>query len=141
MTSEALSSSNDWDSIGIPDVFVTGDRKAIIEDALLKAAEAYGDPICGTTRATFALPCGTKVLKVPFTLSGISQNRTEANHKDGVPLADCRIVSEDGDVPILEMERVTPAERFSGRMPDWVYGVDSEQVGYTADGRLVAYDL
>lgn len=51
------------------------------------------------------------------------------------------------DVPILFMERVEPVnwkEKLKSigdfEFPDWVNSVDCGQVGYTRDGRLVAYD-
>lgn len=143
-----LESPNHWDHVGMPpDVYVCSGNLAAVEAALAKAHQLYGDPICGTTRATFAMPCGTKVLKVPYTECGIAQNRDEAKHNSNpgpyyahVPLADCRLVEDENGVPLLEMERVTPVTSKSG-LPVWVGDIDSDQVGHTADGRLVAYDL
>lgn len=45
-------------------------------------------------------------------------------------------------VLLLRMERIvrfpTPRQRLT--LPDWTTCVDCQQVGWTADGRLVAYD-
>ena len=39
------------------------------------------------------------------------------------------------------MELVKPIEMNNlKKLPDWVYSIDMVQVGYTRDGRLVAYD-
>lgn len=147
--SKPLDSSNSWDTVGIPDVLIDAPRtRANVQAALNKAAALYGNPIYGTTRATFALPCGTKVLKIPYTEGGIYQNEREAQHHEkpqkyyeDVPLAACSLTEDENGVPLLEMERVTPLMRYDSRMPSWAYDVDSEQVGITTDGRIVAYDL
>lgn len=40
----------------------------------------------------------------------------------------------------LVMEYVRQAKESWEDLPRWTYGVDCKQVGYTHDGRLVAYD-
>ena len=99
----------------------------------------YGEPQCGRTRATFDRGDGT-VVKIPFTGEGFASNAFEARHNDpGISLAKCEI-GWHGDAGFLVMERVTPITDYTD-LPEWTGWVDCAQVGHTADGRLVAYDL
>jgi hypothetical protein len=78
----------------------------------------------------------------------------EAHYFDDVPIAECYLL-EDG---ILMMERVRPVydlnrdesgqeltweerKKLGYREPRWAGKVDCNQIGYTAAGKLVAYDL
>jgi len=109
-------------------------------DLITKYASQYGEPIVGRTRAVFIRD--DEVIKIPFCLEGLLGNWDEANHTDpGIPLARCRLESED-DCKVLIMERVEPLLRSDGeQLPEWTDWVDGQQVGYTLDGRLVAFDL
>jgi hypothetical protein len=82
------------------------------------------------------------VLKVPLTWEGDAANEREAKHSDSfIPLARCRAHhSLPSGVILLWMERVQPIVVPTPH-PLWVDSVDCGQVGYTADGCLVAYDL
>jgi hypothetical protein len=106
--------------------------------------EKYGTPKIGRTRAVFDSQDGN-VIKVPFTDEGEMANGYE--HKAGkeenpyIPVAANRFDKIDG-VDILIMEKVKEY-RFASYndVPDWVGSVDSGQVGYDRNGKLVAYDL
>lgn len=104
----------------------------------------YGKPIgSGRNRVVFDRKDGT-VVKIPKNWDGESDNNREANwSSDEVPLAQCHsesVGSGDSEMTVLVMEKVTPVQGFKG-LPDWVSWVDCQQVGYTKDERLVAYDL
>jgi hypothetical protein len=92
------------------------------------------------------------VVKVPMNEGGMTDNDWEGSVSNGPrPLREwsvvypkTRLVWHD-DVPILFMERVIPvtSKRIRARLkkvPRWVGCVDCGQVGFTKDGRLVAYD-
>jgi hypothetical protein len=83
------------------------------------------------------------VLKVPLTWEGDTDNEREAKHDDKfIPLARARAHhSLPSGVLLLWMERVCPQVVDLRTCPSWVHAVDCQQVGLTADGRLVAYDL
>lgn len=98
----------------------------------------------GRHRAVFALPGERYVLKVPIVEMGYFDNSRENRlcRRDGwllrKQMARCRLLPSG----LLVMERVTePHEHERRDFPDWVGGVDCGQVGYTQDGRLVAYDF
>lgn len=83
------------------------------------------------------------VIKVPFGEWGEYCNDNEALESaactDGT-LARCVAFKHSTTgVCLLRMERVV---RFpqKEKLPDWVGWIDSGQVGYVRDGRLVAYD-
>lgn len=80
------------------------------------------------------------VLKVPTRESGIAANFQEANESADY-LAKAEIdekISLLIGAPVLRMEYVEHVG-FSEN-PDWTWTIDGGQVGYTSDGRLVAYD-
>lgn len=92
------------------------------------------------------------VIKVPLNYEGIDDNLHEGKQRRPAgPLGEyetiyarTRLVHHH-DIPVLLMERVTHAtsaalDAYFGKIPSWVYGIDCCQVGFTKDGRLVAYD-
>jgi hypothetical protein len=83
------------------------------------------------------------VVKIPLNDEGFIANATEANwDSDYIPLAPCHFEwpTTGGDA-ILVMEKVVRFPARGEQLPDWTMSVDCAQVGYLADGRLVAYDL
>lgn len=78
----------------------------------------------------------------------------EAEYYSDVPIAECHLMEDN----TLVMERVMPVNNLNSRQgademtpeerrkrgfrrPDWSDRVDCEQIGYTRDDKLVAYDL
>lgn len=111
--------------------------------AIQKFTSLYGTPSIGRTRAVFDTNDGF-VIKVPYVDEGFYANHAEVVTSDTedayIPIAECRHDEKEG-VSVLIMEKVSIARVDYKNMPDWVYSVDCGQVGYTKDGRLVAYDL
>lgn len=102
----------------------------------------YGEPLLGTKRATYVDRTNRRVFKVPLNMAGIDANYAEDGHTDDfIPIAACRILDIEAEFPVLEMEWVEPLVVPRSELPDWTDWVDCAQVGHTADGRLVAYDL
>jgi hypothetical protein len=123
-----------------------------IEALLRRIGSRCGEPQVGGKRAVFSV--GEHwVLKVPLTWEGDIDNVNEARYyaqtvasetDEFIPVANCRVHhSLPSGVALLWMERVVPVTFKYGdpSCPDWVGWVDCGQVGYTADGHLVAYDL
>jgi hypothetical protein len=110
-------------------------------DLLARYSDLYGEPLLGRTRAVFDRGDGF-VIKVPLDDEGLLDNWSESRHDDeGLPLAKCTLEA-DGDCRILVMERVRmPTAEEARALPDWTDWIDCRQVGWTADGRLVAFDL
>lgn len=99
----------------------------------------------GRTRIVFHTD--TDVMKVPLNAQGLNDSDMEAYWsekygKDGyIPIATSRVELID-DLPVLRMERVRmPTESERQALPDWTGSVDCAQVGFTAAGELVAFDL
>lgn len=105
--------------------------------------EVFNFIASGTKRETFLSPCKNYVIKIPieqFTLLGLLENEREAQIYNETPnsiYAKCELI-ENG---WLKMEFVQP-KYFSkdDEYPDWTLTIAEHQVGYTRDGRLVAYD-
>lgn len=102
----------------------------------------------GRNRNTFDM--GRYVVKVPKNLCGFADNDWEGsvsnanNDPSVVRYARTRLAYVD-EVLIVFMEKVEPATSAEivarlGFEPDWTNDVDGGQVGFTRDGRLVAYD-
>src|SRR6266702_1257425 len=94
----------------------------------------------GCNRKTYLLPSGKNVIKIPFNDDGYLDNIMEAEqaYKDNWLLktqkARCKLLKNGW----LVMEYVKSIyELPDQKFPQWIYGVDSCQVGYTLDGRLV----
>jgi hypothetical protein len=108
---------------------------------IVSYAARYGEPILGRTRAIFDRGDGY-VVKIPRDEEGNLANWFEAHYDDpDVPLARCAL-EMDGDNAVLVMEWVEPVRGPArAELPAWTDWVDCRQVGRTADGRLVAFDL
>ena len=117
--------------------------------ALFRRYVAKGRPLeLGRTRCAFIYP--TFVVKFPITIEGIRDNDWEGSVSNAdddpeeIRLARTRLVLW-GSFPIVLMERVEWAsyreiEAKLGHVPDWVGSVDCGQVGFSRDGRLLAFD-
>jgi hypothetical protein len=97
----------------------------------------------GRHRAAFLLS-DSWVLKVPRVPEGEFDNEREVLHyESGDPhYARCELVQFQGMIA-LRMEYVTMAfdEEVVQPLPKWVQDIDCQQVGYTRDNRLVAFDF
>ena len=105
--------------------------------------EYHKEHIClgvGGTRVTYDIGNGL-VAKIP--LVGNSYNESEAaKSSSSDDLAQSVVVYERG-VAILLMEKVTPVQsddEIPTHLRRWAAKFDCSQVGWTQDGRLVAYD-
>lgn len=125
--------------------------------ALATYREMHGEPVIGSTRAVFITGSG-HVIKVPYSIEGEEANRSESQHEvavSDIPLtptealveADlpAEVIAADDGRPLLIVRAVevqpVPVD-YSGRLPAWVAKLpDGEQVGWLADGSLVAFDL
>lgn len=95
---------------------------------------------------------GAYVVKLPKNGDGCADNDWEGSLSNGESLGDMREIQYARTrmaywrgVPVVFMEKVEharPAEIVArlGYEPDWTMSVDCGQVGFTRDGRLVAYD-
>ncbi|WIB65430.1 hypothetical protein [Curtobacterium sp. MCBD17_040] len=99
----------------------------------------------GRTRIVFHT--NTDVMKVPIAEEGLLDSWREANWsqrygKTGeIPIATA-VEEFIDDVPVLRMERVRmPTREEHHTLPRWTGSVDCAQVGWTAAGELVAFDL
>jgi len=111
---------------------------------LLALYKRHGLPSVGRTRAVFKTGNG-EVLKIAFTSEGELANGNEvhaAQQADPfIPIARTRWGHEAGvDFTVMEEVEVVPRLDYKTQ-PEWVGYVDSGQVGYTKEGKLVAYDL
>lgn len=82
------------------------------------------------------------VIKIPRNEEGVHDNYWEEsvyirNKDDGI-YAKCEVIHEDG-IALLKMQRVKICSSTEN-LPDWVKFIDCQQVGYTNDGQLVAFD-
>ena len=113
-----------------------------VKQAIDHLTEIYGKPFKGRHRIVFIDHKNDEVLKVPSQYeSGIAANFQELDIQ-GKHLAKTKLdeqLSVRFGIPIIRMELVQEA---GGRknQPSWVNYIDCQQVGYTKDGRLVAYD-
>ncbi|SIL99080.1 Uncharacterised protein [Mycobacteroides abscessus subsp. abscessus] len=124
--------------------------------ALVAYRTMHGAPLVGSTRAVFPTGSG-HVIKVPYSIEGEEANRIESRHAavSDIPLTptetlvemdlpDDVVAADDGrPLLIVRAQEVQPVPvNYSGRLPDWVKNLpDGEQVGWLADGSLVAFDL
>ena len=113
-----------------------------LDTALHSASMRYPRLGSGRHRTVFDMGDGY-VLKLPWNFEGIYSNELEArtandNHSSDICYARCELIDFLG-VPAVKMEKVDIAPR--GKLPSWTSYVDCQQVGYTTDGRLVAYDF
>lgn len=120
-------------------------------EAFLKASQAalqdmearFGPPLGeGRHRAVFYDREAGEVIKVPIERSGIDANFYELDLQD-IILARTELdpSSTEYGIPLLRMEYVEPIPCTDHKgLPGWTLSIDCQQVGYTKDGRLVAYD-
>lgn len=127
------------------------ERKTV--SALMKIHEQmrglYGDPIgAGRHRTVWVDGDGVWVYKVPCLhspIEGIDANIDEISRvafgkEEYTPE---RVEVRMEDIPVVKMEYVSCWRNYhsnASEMPRWVDWIDCRQVGYTKDGRLVAYD-
>lgn len=83
------------------------------------------------------------VVKVALNDEGLIANMREANwDSDYIPLAPCHFDWPDPcRDAVLIMEKIARFPDYGEQLPEWTMSVDCAQVGYLADGTLVAYDL
>lgn len=125
--------------------------------ALATYRKMYGEPLIGSTRAVFITSSG-HVIKVPYSIEGEEANLIESRHAtvaSNIPLTptealveadlpDDVVAADDGrTLLIVQAVEVQPVpEGYSGHLPGWVAKLpDGEQIGWLADGSLVAFDL
>ena len=100
-------------------------------------------PCLGTGRHRTVFDMGDGwVLKLPQNIYGDGSNDLEvqlanSDEPSDIPFARCDMVDFFG-IPAVKMEKV---EQARGNLPEWTNYVDCGQVGWTQDGRLVAYDF
>ncbi len=99
--------------------------------------EIYGPPEKGRHRATFI--ANDYVIKIPMCEYGVGDNEYEAEQSDR-NLAQCHLVYDSDDFPILIMEKVIMVDY--DLLPHWAHNVDCSQVGLSKKtGRYVIYDF
>lgn len=104
----------------------------------------------GRNRAVYLLPGGKYVIKIPINALGLADNDEEhcfRHMKDPWAkkervFARCRLIP---GTFLLVMEYVEDASYQEirnklGKVPEWVGCIDSGQVGFNRQGKLVAYD-
>lgn len=120
--------------------FGSADLDAQAEAALAKLMAKYGEPLLGTTRATFLSK--NYVLKFPLNANGNRANDWEgsvsADH-----LARGRWLQIEGFICVMQ-ERLVELDWNNTKytdLPDWVECIDCGQVGYDKQGNLKAFDF
>lgn len=106
------------------------------------ARRKYGREIgAGLYRHVFG-ESPTYVVKVPRDEWGEFCNAGEAREAPTAAIfARCKAFKHPRTgVVLLRMERIVRFPTARTKLPDWTDGIDCQQVGWTADGRLVAYD-
>ena len=101
----------------------------------------------GRHRTVYKNPYTKSVIKIPSNVEGIFANIMEENfyHEyktsgDKIPKAKCFLENdEDTGLPIIHMECIEPL-KYGDNYPYWAHFVDFNQVGYTDNGDIVAYD-
>lgn len=120
--------------------------KTVSEELQSDYKEKYVELGRGRNRLTYDMGDGW-VVKIPLHMYGMEDNLTESKiyneTKDNpenycVQYAECMIFTYK-DIPLLIMEKVEPITHYYD-FPDWADYVDCQQVGYTKDGKVVAYD-
>lgn len=104
----------------------------------------------GNSRIAFFDDNKKFVYKIPRNYDGITNNQREQRlfklHIRGegwIPVARCKVFNPNPDIglPILVMEKIEKSSLKGTKIPDWVFFVDCQQVGYDKNGKLVAYDV
>lgn len=115
------------------------------ERAIALCQEMYGNPI-GEGRHRIVFGDGDYVVKCPTSASGVSACDEEvygAHFVDMYAKTSLDPLSKEvAPINLTRMERVKRIEEldYDPILPSWVNSIDCQQVGYTKDGRLVAYD-
>jgi hypothetical protein len=118
-------------------------RNQVAQRLFTTLASKYDYLSSGLYRAVFKMR-GDRVLKIPLNEAGEFCNDGEGSIIHDT-CARGKWLEIDGFVCVMQ-EYVEDASlsaikaRF-GRIPDWVAGVDSAQVGFTRSGQLKAYDF
>lgn len=112
--------------------------QGLLDKVLREAISLYGDPYAiGRHRTIFR--DGDWVIKVPTLESGIRACLEELHTQgNGFAKTTQDELGKKAGIPVVRMEFVT--HRGWSEKPDWTWSIDCGQVGYTKDGRLVAYD-
>lgn len=129
---------------------ITFDDEEAFEAAAMAVAKRLAarmeDAGQGRTRRAFFTPSGKHVVKVPLSWAGAEDNGTEAATyaaRRGDPdcvLAPCRMSSVNG-FPVLVMKRLDTFHLPPYEMlPQWTQCFDCCQVGFTPEGKLLAFD-
>ena len=99
--------------------------------------DVYGPPEEGRHRATFI--ANDYVIKIPLNEYGVGDNEYEAQQSDP-NLAQCHLVYDADDFPILIMEKVIMVPY--NVLPGWAHNTDCSQVGLSKKtGKYGVYDL
>lgn len=113
--------------------------------AFARLHEWYGPPIgIGRNRAVFNVN-NEYVIKLPINGFGDLDNHYELNpdawiaHEHLAKTWSNDELNQAFNLDLVCMEWVDTT--YVNDAPDWCKGVDCNQVGYTKDGRLVAYDF
>lgn len=97
----------------------------------------------GSTRRTYLLPSGRRVIKFATSDCGLYDNEREVRdyRKDTTGrLARCRPLTYKGQLCSI-MQYVEPIKTEDRpTLPTWCWSIDCTQVGHTRKGKLVAYD-
>jgi hypothetical protein len=103
--------------------------------AELAAMECLG---FGRHRVVFSLPSG-EVLKIARNFYGQEANEEEAA-KSGGDRNPRATATEWHGISAVIVERVTPISKDHPLFPAWAGEHDDDQIGLTADGRVVVFD-
>ncbi|MEU7631758.1 hypothetical protein AB0C34_17470 [Nocardia sp. NPDC049220] len=133
-----------WRTVAFPRLVAAIRAEDLLDehiDILDSHYHRFGVPLVGRTRAVFRTGDGY-VIKVAHTWEGLAANALEAAVSQAVdpvvPMAPTELL-KDGSVRAEEVTVLTVWDYRT--VPTWIRSVDCAQVGYLADGRLVAYDL
>lgn len=104
----------------------------------------------GRSRKVYIDKKNNLVYKLPITSNNNRYNIEERmnylaylHDNTKIPVATCELFYTSDNVPVLIMEYVTDyikVHKTYTDLPAWARFIDTYQVGYTSDGRLVAYD-
>lgn len=109
------------------------------EKAIRLCRERYGEPI-GEGRHRIVFSDGDYVVKCPTKESGVAACWAELNSCDEW-YAKTSLDPLSAEVYPIQLVRMEYVHHMGySATPDWTWSIDCGQVGYTMDGRLVAYD-
>lgn len=139
---------DDWSHL---DYFTSDEWSSVF----IRACKFYYEKCLNVSygRNRLAFVFDTYVFKVPCCEAGCGDNDWEGSVQNTIesfnnyeyiqyPKTELFYFEE---LPICKMELVTQAnskeiKSVLGFVPDWIYSIDCQQVGFTVEGRLVAYD-